>query len=72
MSTLAPSFLGTSLFISSVVACGGKSQPQPEAPAEPSTESETTSPPAPDVADAGMPEGQHTMPDGSTMPGHQH
>jgi hypothetical protein len=53
------------------LACGGKSQAPAEAPSEPSTE--PASEPAPtETADAGMPEGEHTMPDGTTMPGHQH
>jgi hypothetical protein len=54
-----------------VIACGGKSQAPAEAPTEPSPE--PAAEPAPsDATDAGMPEGEHTMPDGSTMPGHEH
>jgi hypothetical protein len=63
--------IGTFVTLVMVAACGGKSQAPAETPTETSTE------PAPEPApseptDAGTPEGEHTMPDGSTMPGHEH
>ena len=54
-----------------IAACGGKSQAPAEAPTETSTEP-SAEPAASENMDAGMPEGEHTMPDGSTMPGHEH
>jgi hypothetical protein len=55
-----------------VAACGGG---QSQAPAEAPTDTSTEPAPEPapsEATDAGMPEGEHTMPDGSTMPGHEH
>lgn len=63
------SLLVTLAVVASIPACGGKSQTPAETPAESSTE--PASGPM-DPSDAGMPEGEHVMPDGSTMPGHQH
>lgn len=52
----------------SAYACGGQQQPPAETP--PSSEA----PAEPGSTESGDPgaEGEHTMPDGSTMPGHQH
>lgn len=63
--------LGMFATMAIAIACGGSSQPPAEAPAEPSTEPATEPMPS-ETTDAGMPEGEHTMPDGSTMPGHEH
>jgi hypothetical protein len=65
------SLLGMLGTVAIVVACGGKSQAPAEAPSEPSTEPATEPTPS-EATDAGAPEGEHTMPDGSTMPGHEH
>lgn len=53
-----------------VVACGGSQAPA-EAPSEPSTQPAAEPTPS-EAVDAGSPEHEHTMPDGSTMPGHKH
>ncbi len=59
------------LTLSLFAACGGNQAPaeSPEMAPEPGEPAASEPPPA-DSADAGP--GEHTMPDGTTMPGHQH
>jgi hypothetical protein len=62
--------LSAGVILMLALSCGGTSQAPAETPAGPSMEPDAHGPP--DATDAGMPEGEHTMPDGSTMPGHEH
>lgn len=69
MTTHSKILFLASLFAAAVSAgaCGGQ-QPLAEAPA---SEAAPAEPSSTETSDAGV-EGEHTMPDGSTMPGHEH
>ena len=58
------------IIAASASACGGKSnEPPPETPPTPS---ESAMEPGTTEGDEPASEGEHTMPDGTTMPGHHH
>ena len=80
-TTSAFRYVVGSLIATAVAACGGSQQAEPEAP------STTTQEPATNLSEGASPddgsstgsestgsegEGTHTMPDGTTMPGHHH
>lgn len=66
---------GVAIIAASVSACGGQSNaPPPETPppaSQSTTEPSMTEPSTTEGSDPAS-EGEHTMPDGTTMPGHHH
>ena len=60
--------IATLILVASATSCGEKSVPPPESPA---AVEQPDGPPITNGVDAGALE-QHTMPDGSVMPGHEH
>lgn len=63
----APSIAVTLTVLGLFVACGGSQAPAESPEMAPDTSQPETEPPA---ADAGA--GEHVMPDGTVMPGHEH
>jgi len=64
-------FLGLVVAGASMIACGGEPKPPPETPASPpETTTEPSAPPA--ETEGSGDESEHTMPDGTKMPGHHH